>query len=127
VLRADLSPDVQSLPDSMSQLTNLEELNVRSSALESLFPGVGECKALRQLQVETAMPFILPPSLTKLRHLAHVDLDSGLGPSSPPGISDVTSLRSLELGCCDLVELGRGKQPPRAVPCTADVRRTPLR
>jgi len=40
VLRANLSLDVHSLPDSMSQLTNLEELNLNATGLKRLFPGL---------------------------------------------------------------------------------------
>jgi len=51
VLRAFLSPEVRALPESFSRLTNLEELKLRADGLQSLFPGIGSCKELRQLSV----------------------------------------------------------------------------
>jgi len=100
VLRADLSPDVESLPDSMSQLTNLEELNLDAPGLRSLFPGMGECRELKRLLLLTHEPIRLPHSLTQLRRLSHVYITATEGIWNPPGMSAVTSLRVLELGNC---------------------------
>jgi len=97
ILRADLSPKVQELPNSMSQLTNLEELNLVACGLERLFPNIEQCRKLKELTAWTHDRLHLPPSLPQLRRLSHINLQA-LGGVWAPDMTTFTRLRVLELG-----------------------------
>jgi len=124
VLRAELPPNVQSLPESMSQLINLEELNLAAVQLRCLFPGMGECRELKRLLVSDACvhPFapFLDPAQAPLAyvHLCHARF---LGPRHER--SDFAARPGA--GLVQPRVFGRSKPPLGAIPSTANKRFRP--
>ena len=98
VKKLDLrSNALSSLPPEIGQLTNLTELDLRSNALSSLPPEIGQLTNLKRLYIHNNDLGSLPPEIGKLTNLIELYLRSNFLSSLPPEIGKLTNLAKLDL------------------------------
>jgi len=67
--------NLETVPDSISKLQNLKDLNFRNTAITALPPSIGDCKSLTSLNLYYCWNLAaIPDSISKLQNLKDLDL-----------------------------------------------------
>ena len=87
-----------SLPDDIGNLTELKELDLRKSDMESFPPSLYECRKLTGLSMSHVRFRTLPEGIEQLTELRELGFQHSPIESLPDGIFQLTNLRKLVLG-----------------------------
>jgi internalin A len=90
------------LPESLSQLTHLQELAVSDNQLTALPESLGQLTQLRSLGLSENQLTALPESLGQLTHLRSLHLTGNRLTALPESLSQLTHLRSLHVSFSNL-------------------------
>ncbi|MBD2329954.1 COR domain-containing protein [Alkalinema sp. FACHB-956] len=102
----DLSwKQIQELPDSIGQLTNLTQLNLYNNQLTELPDSIGQLTNLTQLNLYNNQLTELPDSIGQLTNLTQLNLYNNQLTELPDSIGQLTNLTQLNLYNNQLTEL----------------------
>jgi internalin A len=93
------------LPESLSQLTNLQSLNLNGNKVSTLPEGLGQLIDLQSLDLSGNNLTALPDLLVKLTNLQFLNLSSTKLTALPDWLGQLTNLQSLDLSSNDLTNL----------------------
>lgn len=102
---SDKQPPIQSIPDEISLLTNLEILHLNNNHLKSLPSCICELTRLRELWSMYGMFSTLPPEIGRLINLEKLDLSNNTLHCLPAEIGKLTELKILWLSYNNLTGL----------------------
>ena len=89
------SNELPELPDTISDLVNLTELDLSNNGLESLSPEIGQLKRLRKLDLSMNRLIEVPASIGDLSQLTELNLMGNKLRRLPEGIGSLVQLGSL--------------------------------
>ncbi|CAI5946912.1 unnamed protein product [Closterium sp. NIES-64] len=106
-LRIENAPELQVLPETVTQLRHLTSLGVHAPKLTSLPTSIGALSRLRELDLSDCSALEnLPASLTQLACLNKLSVQNTAIRSFPANFAQLTRLKSLDLyGCARLESL----------------------
>jgi internalin A len=90
-------PGLTELPESLSQLTALQSLNLSYNQLTALPESLGQLTALQSLDISENQLTALPESLSQLTALQSLNLSSNQLTALPESLGQLTALQSLDL------------------------------
>jgi Leucine-rich repeat (LRR) protein len=94
---ADDSEKLTELPESLSQLTQLQSLDLRHNQLSTLPESLGQLTQLQSLKLRNNQLSTLPESLGQLTKLQSLNLERNQLSALPESLSQLTQLRLLNL------------------------------
>ena len=96
---------LSSLPPNIGQLQNLESLDLSSTGLSNLPVEIGGLTNLKTLNLEKSSIISLPPSIGRLQNLESLSLSASSVSSLSPEIGQLQNLKNLDLGRTGLSSL----------------------
>jgi Leucine-rich repeat (LRR) protein len=113
------SNDITSLPDSLSKLSQLEELSIGISlSMYSCPEVIGQLPSLQRLDLSSNYFTSLPDSLGDLRRLQWLSIDRcTLLQALPPTFTRLHQLRELSMKDCRVLQVGVLPLPDTVVVC----------
>ncbi len=97
--------ELESLPDSIGQLSHLQTLNLLNTPLQQLPESVGKLSSLQTLELSHTQLQELPDSIGQLSHLQTLNLLNTPLQQLPESVGKLSSLQTLELSHTQLQEL----------------------
>lgn len=100
-----LKTGIESLPESLSAMTQLKQLRLSDFSLDGKLHAVCELKALTALALKNCSLISLPAALQQLSELEHLDLSKNTFTEIPEWIGKFKKLKTLNLSDCGLIDL----------------------
>ncbi len=96
---------ITELPDSIGQLSALEELDLRGTKITELPDSIGQLSALEALYLSDTKITELPDSIGQLGALKRLEISLAKITKLPDSIGQLSALKTLYLSCTNITEL----------------------